>query len=99
MFSVSISDCEIQTFTCGGKGGSGKDTSNNGVRIIHHPSGARGECREQRHQLANKRIAFTRMGESKAFKVWAKLQVSKINKTYVDAEKWANEQLKFEVGI
>lgn len=35
LFSVTLEDCEVQTFTVGGNGGSGKDTSQTGVRIIH----------------------------------------------------------------
>lgn len=76
LFSVTLADCEVQTFTVGGHGGSGKDTSNTGVRIIHHPSGARGECREHRSQLQNKRAAMRRLGESRSFKLWAKLQAA-----------------------
>jgi len=77
LLSVTIKDCEVQTFTVGGHGGSGKDTSNTGVRIIHLPSGARGECREERYQSVNKQRAFKRMGESKAFKTWVMLQASR----------------------
>lgn len=71
VFSVTIHDCKVETFTCGGKGGAGKDTSNNGVRIIHAPSGARGEARDSRSQLQNKRAAFRRMAESEEFRRWA----------------------------
>lgn len=43
LFSVGMKDLEMQTFSVGGPGGGGKDTSNSGVRLIHHSSGARGE--------------------------------------------------------
>ena len=72
LFSVTIKDCEIQTFRSGGKGGQNQNKVESGVRIIHHPSGARGESREERSQLLNKRKAFKRMGESKKFLYWAK---------------------------
>src|ERR1051326_7180459 len=76
LFSVGISDCEIQTFTCGVKaGGGGKDTSNTGVRLIHKPSGAVGTCREERHQLINKRRAFRRLCETPEFKTWHQAEV------------------------
>lgn len=77
LVSVTMDDCEMQTFTCGGKGGSGKDTSNNGVRIIHRPSGAVGEGREQRHQAANKKQAFMRMARSDKMQVWLRMESSK----------------------
>lgn len=72
LFSVSIKDCEVQTFTVGGPGGGGKDTSNTGVRIVHPPSGAVGEGREERSQLANKRAAFVRLAKSPIFVAWCK---------------------------
>lgn len=68
--SVTLDDCEVQTFRSGGKGGQHQNTTETGVRIIHHPSGARGESREERSQLQNKRTAFTRMVETAQFKAW-----------------------------
>lgn len=72
LFSTTIKDCEIQTFRSGGKGGQNQNKVESGVRIIHHPSAARGESREHRDQLHNKRAAFKRMGETKEFKSWAR---------------------------
>lgn len=34
LFSVTMKDLEMQTFSVGGHGGGGKDTSNSGVRLI-----------------------------------------------------------------
>jgi hypothetical protein len=73
LFSVGVADCRVDTFTVGGHGGSGKDTSNTGVRIVHEPSGAVGEARESRSQLQNKRLAFGRMADSERFRNWAKI--------------------------
>lgn len=77
LFSVTIDDCDIQTFTVSGHGGSGKDTSNTGVRIIHRASGARGEGREHREQSRNKRLAFVRMAQTKQFRDWHRLAVAR----------------------
>lgn len=79
LFSVSIKDCKVETFTCGGKGGSGKDTSNNGVRVRHEPSGAVGEARDSRNQLQNKRAAFKRMASTPGFRSWCRLQACRLN--------------------
>lgn len=68
--SVTIDDCEVQTFRSGGKGGQNQNKRDTGVRVIHHPSGARGESREQRSQLQNKQAAFRRMAESVPFRTW-----------------------------
>lgn len=78
LFSVKLKDCEVQTFRAGGKGGQNQNKRDTGVRIIHHPSGARGESREGRTQLVNKKRAFVRMAESKKFQGWCHLQVSSI---------------------
>lgn len=67
ILSVTIHDCEVQTFRSGGKGGQNQNKRDTGVRVIHHPSGARGEARDQRSQLQNKKSAFRRMAQSKAF--------------------------------
>lgn len=70
LFSVTLADCEMQTFTVSGAGGQHRDRARTGVRIIHHPSGARGEGRDNREQHRNKRQAFIRMTETPAFKFW-----------------------------
>ena len=77
LFSVTMKDLEMQTFSVGGAGGGGKDTSNSGVRLIHAASGARGECREHRSNTANKRKAFERLVASKEFKAWHKLECAR----------------------
>lgn len=77
-FSVTVQDCEVQTFRSGGKGGQNQNKRDTGVRIIHHPSGARGESREERSQLQNKKAAFQRMAESPAFRYWCHLRLGSI---------------------
>jgi protein subunit release factor B len=77
MFSVGIKDCEVQTFRAGGPGGQNQNKRDTGVRVIHHPSGAVGESRDERTQLKNKKNAFRRMVESKPFMAWVKMQTSK----------------------
>jgi protein subunit release factor B len=69
---VTIHDCEVQTFRSGGKGGQNQNKRNTGCRVIHHPSGARGEARDGRDLKTNKRAAFVRMGNSPAFQQWAR---------------------------
>jgi protein subunit release factor B len=74
LFSVTPKDCELQTFRAGGKGGQKQNKTDSGVRWIHHPSGARGESREERSQLQNKKIAWRRMCATPEFKLWVKKQ-------------------------
>lgn len=82
--SVTADDCEWQYFRAGGKGGQNQNKTSSGVRCIHHPSGARGESREHRTQLENRRAAFRRMAESPKFKMW--VQVEAGQKASIDAE-------------
>ncbi len=56
-FSVTKADCEWQYFRAGGKGGQHQNKTSSGVRVIHHPSEARGESREERSQLQNRKAA------------------------------------------
>jgi protein subunit release factor B len=78
ILSVTIHDCEVQTFRSGGKGGQNQNKVNSGVRVIHHPSGARGESRESRDQPENKRRAFLRMVETPQFKSWLAIATGRI---------------------
>lgn len=68
--SVSIKDCEVQHFRSGGKGGQHQNKTSSGSRVIHHPSGARGESREERSQPQNTKNAFLRMVATPAFRMW-----------------------------
>lgn len=94
LFSITPKDCELQTFTVGGHGGAGKDTSNTGVRWIHAPSGAVGECREERSQLQNKRIAWKRMAESPKMQKWLRHRAAWSNMTQFDVELWVENEMK-----
>lgn len=74
LLSVTLKDCEVQTFRSGGKGGQNQNKRDTGVRVIHHASGARGEARDERSQLQNKKLAFRRMAESDTFRAWVRMQ-------------------------
>lgn len=73
ILTVTPKDCVIQTFRVSGSGGTHKDKKDTGVRIIHPPSGARGESREYRRQIENKRAAFVKMANDPRFKTWAEM--------------------------
>lgn len=70
VLSVTAADCELQTFRSGGSGGQNQNKRDTGVRWVHPPSGARGEARDERSQLQNKKLAWRRMYESKEFQLW-----------------------------
>ena len=101
IFSVNISDCRVDTFTVGGHGGSGKDTSNTGVRVAHESSRAVGKSTDTRSQAKNKQLAFRRLAESRKFRLWAQLTASRLltGKSVEDLveESMAPENIKVEV--
>lgn len=68
----------MQHFRSGGKGGQNQNKRDTGTRVIHHPSGARGESREERSQLQNKRAAFRRMVASPQFQLWLRIQTGRL---------------------
>lgn len=101
--TVTQSDCIRETFRCGGNGGQNVNKRDTGVRFRHPPSGAVGESREQRSQLQNEKVAWRRMGESKDFQVWARLQLAMIEEGFRNVERKVDmlltpENLTVEVG-
>jgi len=88
-FSVTMQDLEVQTFRAGGAGGQNQNKRDTGVRLIHHPSGARAECREERSQLQNKKKALKRLSVDPKFVYWAHVQSGSLK----DAEQWVEEQM------
>lgn len=77
ILSVTMDDCELQTFAAGGKGGQRQNTCNTGVRIIHRASGARGEARDDRSQARNKKAAWLRMTQDPKFQLWLRITLGK----------------------
>ncbi len=78
LFSVTKKDFIIQTFRSGGKGGQHQNKTDSGVRIIHSASGARGECRNHREQIRNKKEALKRLTNSNKFKLWMNRMVHEV---------------------
>ena len=77
IFSVTIKDCEVNTFRSGGPGGQHQNKTESAVRVIHRPSGAIGESREMKSQYANKQRAFKRMAESDRFQRWVRIELAR----------------------
>ena len=94
-FSVTLDDCEVQTFRAGGKGGQAQNKRDTGVRIRHPESGAVGEARDSRSQLENKKTAFRRMTETAEFRAWTRKLAAgdELLKVEVDRELWPDRTL------
>ena len=56
-----VSDCEITTMHCGGKGGQHVNKVETGVRICHKPTGIVVTCTEERSQVQNKQRAIKKL--------------------------------------
>lgn len=70
LFSVTLKDCDVQTFRSGGKGGQNVNKVETGVRVVHKESGAVGQSTDERSQLQNKKTAFKRMVAHPKFRFW-----------------------------
>ena len=58
-----LSQCRVETFTAGGKGGQHQNRTESGVRLVHLPTGVVVSSREERSQHRNKSIALDRLRE------------------------------------
>lgn len=92
LFSVTASDCRFDYFRGTGKGGQKRNKTSSGVRCTHKESGAFGVSDDTRSQHDNKKIAFQRMAESRAFKAWHRLEVARRTGVLAAAQDYANRE-------
>lgn len=59
-----LSQCRVETFMAGGKGGQHQNRTESGVRLVHRPTGVVVTSREERSQHRNKSIALQRLRET-----------------------------------
>jgi protein subunit release factor A len=87
LFSLTGKDFKVEHYTSSGPGGSGKDTSNTGVRITHLASGAVGSCTVHRSQAQNKKEALEKLVASDKFKKWLKVKAAFAMQGIMDMER------------
>lgn len=78
LFSVTAKDCDWQYLRGTGPGGQKRNKTESKVRCVHRASGAIGESDQTRSQHENKRIAFLKMSETKAFKTWHRIECARL---------------------
>ena len=63
-------DFELEFYRGTGNGGQNRNKVSSCCRIRHPASGTVATCEEQRDQIQNRRVAFTRLTEQLKFKMW-----------------------------
>lgn len=56
-----LSECRVDTFTAGGKGGQHQNRTESAVRLVHIPTGIRVIARDERSQHRNRQLALRRL--------------------------------------
>lgn len=56
-----LSQCRVDTFRAGGKGGQHQNTTESGVRLNHEPTGVVVTARDHRSQHRNRKLALERL--------------------------------------
>jgi len=56
-----LSQCRVDTFTAGGKGGQHQNRTESAVRLVHLPTGIRVVARDERSQHRNRQVALRRL--------------------------------------
>lgn len=56
-----LSQCRVETFMSGGKGGQHQNRTESGVRLVHLPTGIVTSSRQERSQHRNKSLALQRL--------------------------------------
>ncbi len=104
LFKLTKKDFEIEPFKASGNGGQKRNKTMSACRIYHRASGAVAEAKEERSFFQNRTNAFKRLVEKPEFKKWHHIQCCKALGTFIDADKWADEQMDlknliFEIRI
>lgn len=89
LFAVTRDDCDWTYFIASGNGGQNRQKTASAVRCVHKASKSEGKCSESRSQWENRKTAFKRMTETDKFKLWIKLETSRLirDKNFEQQEK------------
>ena len=94
LFSVTLKDCEVQTYRGSGAGGQKRNKTSSAVRIVHKDSGAVGQCENYREQSKNKLEAFKRMSQTEEFKKWIRIETARRTGELLEIEKQVDKEMK-----
>lgn len=91
--SVTAADCKFDYIRGTGSGGQKKNKTNSAVRCTHKDSRAVGYCESSRKQSDNKKTAFQRMAETKKFRDWLHIEVSRRTGELAEIEREVQRQM------
>lgn len=103
IMTIKAKDFDWDFVRGSGKGGQKKNKTCSAVRCTHRPSGAAAWCENGRSQIHNRREAFKKCANSKQFRNWLRIEVSRQTRdTRDDLEKqvdalMADKFLKIEI--
>lgn len=92
LFSVTLDDCKVETFSVSGAGGQHRDRTASGVRVTHVESGAVGRGVDSRSQLVNKKAAFKKMVADPRFTFWVTEERREME-GHQSAEQYAEQEI------
>ena len=96
LFSITRKDFRVDYYKGSGKGGQKRNKTENCCRITHIESGSVGKSEESRSKDHNKKTAFERCINSETFQKWHKIKVAEVTGQLVNAEEWADNQMRSE---
>lgn len=99
ILTVTAKDCDWSYTKGTGKGGQARNKTSSAVHCTHRASGAHGYSEESRSQAANRKLAFVRMAESKAFELWQKQEVSRITGQGAEVERRVEYELAHHIRV
>ena len=94
VLSLTASDFRWDFSRGTGKGGQKRNKTSTKARCTHEPSGAMGVDDQTRDQHANRRAAFRKCVESKAFVAWLRVELARLTGETAEAERKVDEAMK-----
>ena len=96
LFTIGPKDFRVEYFRGSGAGGQKRNKTSSACRITHIPSGAVGECQEERTQSVNKKRALQRLTETSTFQSWLRVEAAARIAGYEGIEKKLDNMMKEE---
>ena len=94
LFSITKKDFRWDYFSGTGAGGQHRNRHKNSVRCFHDPSGAKGSSQDEKSKEQNTKKAWRRCIDSKKFKDWLRIEISRATGKLDEIKKDVDKQMK-----